>query len=201
MNRWAFAIVAFAWAGLASAEEDAVVTLDAATFIPVGPRIRAEVIPAGETIRPMIARPDRNVGDSLTQVDLGSVRRAGAEAAGNALQEATPVERRSADVAVSWVPPNQRHLPVYLEDVAVERYGQTISPIAQPVISGGRFLAQATLLPYQMGVDAPRRLQYDVGYARPGSPAPAVREHLPLSLRGVVYQGAASTGLLFFVHP
>lgn len=102
---------------------------------------------------------------------------------------------------VAWVPPALSHKPVYFEEVGAERYGQTRSPALQPVISGGKFLANAAILPYKLGVDSPHRVAYDVGLPRPGSPAPGVRETLPFSLKGMLYQGAASTGAAFFIHP
>lgn len=102
---------------------------------------------------------------------------------------------------VSWVPPALAHKPVYFEEVGVERYGQTRSPALQPVISGGKFLADAVTLPYKMGVDSPERVAYDVGLPRPGSPTSGVRESLPFSMKGMLYQGAASTGAVFFIHP
>lgn len=102
---------------------------------------------------------------------------------------------------VSWVPPALSHKPVYFEEVGVERYGQTRSPALQPLISGGKFLANAAILPYKMGVDSPHRISYDVGLARPGSPTPGVRETLPFSLKGMLYQGAATTGAAFFLRP
>lgn len=152
-------------------------------------------------LRAPVHRPDRETDEGLSQIDLAVVRRNVPASDPLPAPAAENVPGRNVDVLVTWAPPMQRHLPVYFEDVAAERYGQSIGPLAQPVVSTGRFLVHAALLPYQMGVDSPQRLQYDVGYARPGSPTPAVRERLPFSMRGLVYQGAATTGVLFFVHP
>ncbi|MBL9080872.1 MAG: hypothetical protein JNK76_03650 [Planctomycetales bacterium] len=153
------------------------------------------------SVRPTVVRPDRLQDDGLARIQLSGVRSPHGNSPATSEGPTTAREERAVDVVVQWVPPNQRHLPVYFEDVAVERYGQTICPLAQPVISGGKFFTQAALLPYQMGFDAPGRLSYDAGLARPGSPTPYVREHWPLSARGAIYQGAAATGLIFFVSP
>lgn len=140
--------------------------------------------------------------DAIRRIDLSAVRRPDAEGyPERAMMVPDAPSTRDVAVAVTWEPPNQRHQPVYFEDVALERYGQTICPVAQPVISGTRFLVQAALLPYQMGSEAPRDVRYDVGLARPGSPTPAVRQLLPYSTRGLLYQGAASTGIGYFIHP
>jgi len=119
------------------------------------------------------------------------------ETAEHALRPATS---RQADVVVAWRAPNMQHRGVYFEDLPLERYGQTV-PVIQPVLSYGRFVGDAILLPYKMGVDPARDVSYDVGLPRPGSPTPPLREHLPFSWRGLAYQTGATTGIIFFVHP
>jgi hypothetical protein len=143
---------------------------------------------------------------SLSEIDLSAAPPPGSPTMPNPLQASSPADDafaagRNDPKLVAWVAPNQSHLPVYFEEVGVERYGQTICPPLQPLISGGKFLANAALLPYKMGVDSPRQFAYDVGLARPGSPTPAVRETLPFSVRGLLYQGAAVTGAGFLLHP
>jgi hypothetical protein len=66
------------------------------------------------------------------------------------------------------------HKPLYFEDVALERYGQTHCHLLQPLISGAQFYATFPLLPYKMALDPPHQCDYNLGYYRPGSPAPCV---------------------------
>ena len=110
-------------------------------------------------------------------------------------------DERAADVLVTWETPALSHRPLYYEDVDVERYGHSICPVVQPIICGARFLKDTAFLPYEAGVTPPYRAIYAIGMARAGSPTPPVRDRLPLSLRGIAAQGAATTGLFFFIHP
>lgn len=91
------------------------------------------------------------------------------------------------------------HKPLYFEDVPLERYGHTHGMFVQPFISGAHFFATIPMLPYKMGVHHPTECLYPLGYYRPGSCAPKLMYPLPLSARGVLYQGAASTGLVFLL--
>lgn len=142
----------------------------------------------------------------LSAIRLSAAPPSGSPAAPNPLRTSRPDDDsvstgRHDPQFVSWVPPALSHKPVYFEEVGVERYGQTRSQALQPLISGGKFLANAAILPYRMGVDSPHRISYDVGLARPGSPTPGVREALPFSLKGMLYQGAATTSAGFFLRP
>jgi len=171
------------------------------------------------------ARPVSDVGNAVVPLyavdgpaqygssrdDLKSIRVTAAAPAGFApaphpFETAAPdlrttPEPRHAEVIVNWEAPNMRHRGVYFEDLPVERYGQSMAPLIQPVLSYGQFMGDAILLPYKMGVDPPRRVAYDVGLPRPGTPTPPLREHLPFSFRGLAYQATATTGIIFFVSP
>jgi hypothetical protein len=156
------------------------------------------------TMRGGVSRPSSAGGDDIRSIRFDAIHRTP-----RPVEELTapqdiapdPFPARRVDVAVTWIAPDLRHLPVYMEDVALERYGQTCHPLVQPAISGAKFYSQALTLPYRMGVDGPTKLGYDVGFARPGDDVPPVREHLPLSVRGTLYQGAAATGAVFLMHP
>ncbi len=91
------------------------------------------------------------------------------------------------------------HKPLYFEDVALERYGHSHGMFVQPFVSGAHFFAAIPLLPYKMGLQHPHDCVYPLGYYRPGSCAPKLMYPLPLSWRGALYQGAASTGLVFLI--
>jgi len=93
-----------------------------------------------------------------------------------------------------WQAASLVHNPLYFEDIPLERYGHIYGPLLQPLVSGAHFWGSALTLPYRMGVDPPQNLKYTLGYHRPGSWAPSVREHLPLSAKGTLLQAGAIVG-------
>jgi hypothetical protein len=99
--------------------------------------------------------------------------------------------------AFHWAPSGLRHQPLYFEETALERHGQTHSPLLQPLISGAHFFGSAIILPYKIGLDCPHKLVYTLGYDRPGSPARCEKEHLPWSWRGALVQTGAVVGGVF----
>ena len=69
----------------------------------------------------------------------------------------------------AWAAPNIKHNPLYFEDVALERYGQTKGLFRQPVASGLHFLKSAAFLPYHSIYDPVHSCDGPLGYCRPGS--------------------------------
>jgi hypothetical protein len=78
-----------------------------------------------------------------------------------------------------WCPTNLYFHPPYFEDTPVERYGQTACPALQPALSTAHFFCALTTLPYRMAVERPCSEVYTLGYYRPGSPTPCLRQVLP----------------------
>jgi len=72
----------------------------------------------------------------------------------------------------AWAAPNIRYQPLYFEDVALERYGQTPGIYRQPIASGIHFFKSYALLSHQIHHDAPRSCDYPLGFCRPGNSAP-----------------------------
>lgn len=72
----------------------------------------------------------------------------------------------------AWAAPNIRYQPLYFEDVALERYGQTLPPYQQTVASGFHFFKSAVFLPNQMLHDGPQSCDYPLGFCRPGNTIP-----------------------------
>jgi hypothetical protein len=99
----------------------------------------------------------------------------------------------------TWKATGLCHKPLYFEDVQLERYGNSCSPLLQPVISGAHFFASATILPYKMGLEAPCECIYPLGTYRPGSCAPFYINPLPISARGALYQTGTVLGLVFLI--
>ncbi len=71
--------------------------------------------------------------------------------------------------AYHWAAPNTFSHPLYFEDRMLERHGHQRFPMFQPLVSGGRFAAQAFMLPYLAAIDPPAQCQYTLGYHRAGS--------------------------------
>ncbi len=79
----------------------------------------------------------------------------------------------------------------YFEDVQLERYGHSICPILQPVISGAKFFLTVPVLPYKMGLTPPNECVYTLGHYRVGNCAPHMLDPLPISIRAILFEGAA----------
>jgi hypothetical protein len=71
--------------------------------------------------------------------------------------------------------------------------------LIQPVVSACHFYGRIAMLPYMVGAACPHEEFYVLGEDRPGSPVPYRKHYIPLSLKGVLLQGAAMTGLAFAV--
>ena len=78
----------------------------------------------------------------------------------------------------SWAAPELCYHPLYFDDAPLERYGQTAGRWLQPALSGVHFFGNVAALPYKMVADHPSRHISPLGYERPGSAAPAIRERL-----------------------
>ncbi len=72
----------------------------------------------------------------------------------------------------AWAAPDIRYQPLYFEDVALERYGQTTGLHTQPMRSGINFFKSFVFLPNQMRHDLPGSCDHPLGFCRPGSPVP-----------------------------
>lgn len=75
-----------------------------------------------------------------------------------------------------WRATNFSHQPLYFDDQILERYGQTFCPCLQPIISGGKFFAALTSMPYRMWINRTHDCMTTLGYHRPGSAMPCYRD-------------------------
>lgn len=87
--------------------------------------------------------------------------------------------RQWPDCCFMWAPTDLCYWPLYFEDVQLERYGQTLAPRFQPLLSGAHFYASFCLLPASMVIDRPFCCVYTLGYRRPGSRVPCRRHPDP----------------------
>jgi hypothetical protein len=68
----------------------------------------------------------------------------------------------------AWVAPDIRYQPLFFEDVALERYGQTLPPYRQTVVSAIRMTNSFFLFPNHMRHDPIFSCDYPLGFCRPG---------------------------------
>jgi hypothetical protein len=74
----------------------------------------------------------------------------------------------NSDKLFAWAAPNISYKPLYFEDVALERYGQTKGLFRQPFVSGIHYLKSAAMLPYFSLYDPVNSCDGPLGYCRPG---------------------------------
>jgi len=101
-------------------------------------------------------------------------------------------------LSYSWEASAVAHNPLYFEDVNLERYGYSRG-ILQPLISGGRFFTTVVFLPYKIVAHPPRELIYPLGYARPGDPAPRLREIEPIKISAAAAEAAFVVGMIILL--
>ena len=102
------------------------------------------------------------------------------------------------DSMAGWTSPDFYTLPLYFEQSKLERYESFSPEWTRPVVSYAQFLASIPVMPYKTGVHGPRDRVYTVGHYPSGTRAPS-RSWGPLSKRGMILQGVATTGMIFFI--
>lgn len=155
-------------------------------------------------VRGIAQTPDqlRDVRDILPYYDYDPIPGSVDEGSGRMPKEiplgTEPFVGRSLPRSVfAWKAANITHNPLYFQDVALERYGHTYGPLAQPVVSVGRFSAQLLALPYQMTLNHPCREMYPLGYYRPGEWAPKLLYQPPLNAKAALVTAGFYTGMGF----
>lgn len=101
------------------------------------------------------------------------------------------------DTVFTWTAPNFYSRPLYFEQVNFERYEGKTPQWARPFISYADFLGTIPVLPYKMGGARIHERMYTLGHWRPGDPTPHQIHWGRYTTRGAIYQGAATTGLIF----
>ncbi len=98
----------------------------------------------------------------------------------------------------TWEAPNFYTQPLYFEQVNLERYDSRISPCLRPAVSYAQFLGSIPVLPYKVGGQPIHSRAYTLGHWRPGNCTPHQIHWGPCTTRGLLYQGVAVTGAVFF---
>lgn len=104
-----------------------------------------------------------------------------------------------APIHYHWLASDLTHRPLYFEDAALERYGQTRRPLLQPFVSGARFFMTFPVLPYAAGVNPPRPAISTLGYYRPGNNIPLLLQRPPLDVKAGLLQAGSSVGMIFVI--
>lgn len=73
----------------------------------------------------------------------------------------------------SWASPAFCYKPLYFEQINLERYGIGYSCPTNSLVSGGKFFADATLLPVKLFKNPPHSCECTLGHRRPGDCTPA----------------------------
>ncbi len=108
-------------------------------------------------------------------------------------------ERAWPMLEVNWEASELVFQPPYWEDTPLERYGQTRFPRMQPVVSGAHFFGTFAIVPYKIGIDRTHDRISALGYYRPGSPAPCLRQRLPWEWDAALFEAAAWSGMSFIL--
>ncbi|MDR1486218.1 MAG: hypothetical protein LBT09_15555 [Planctomycetaceae bacterium] len=87
----------------------------------------------------------------------------------------------------------------YFENVQLERYGHSVCPLLEPVISGVKFFTTIPILPYKAGLTPPNECVYTLGHYRVGNCAPHTLDPLPISVRAILFEGAAVAGAVAII--
>lgn len=116
-----------------------------------------------------------------------------------ALPHTGSTDRAFAQIQFQWMASDLTYNPLYFEDVALERYGQTHWAPLQPFVSLGKFGGQLIGLPYQMALHPVWREETPLGYYRPGEPAPHLRYPIPLNAKAMAAAAGVYTGFVFLI--
>lgn len=109
--------------------------------------------------------------------------------------------RNFAHIHYCWEPTNMSALPLYFEDVALERYGHTRGFLIDPPFKVGLFALQFIGLPYQMTIDPPWIKRYALGFYRPGQFVCPKYYQVPWNTKAAVVEASVLTGSYFLFSP
>ena len=121
-----------------------------------------------------IVWPSKAINETVIDIRLGGDERVPADRSGELAGQWEEESRVVSDKLFAWAAPDIRYQPLYFEDVALERYGQTFPPARQSIASGVHFFKSAALRPLQMWHDHPYDCDHPLGFCRPGNRTPCV---------------------------
>jgi hypothetical protein len=111
------------------------------------------------------------------------------------IMEETP-KRSFPPMVATYVARQSWHYPLYFEDLAAERYGHHFGCV-QPIVSYGKFIVDLAMLPYNVCLDPPYSIQYDLGLYRPGDEVPHLIYLPRWDCKAALFEAGVWTGLMF----
>ncbi len=111
----------------------------------------------------------------------------------------TDLQTQWNDSMAGWTAAELYSSPLYFEQINFERYETSAPAWTRPVVSYAQFLGTIPVLPYKLGANGPHERIYMVGHYPYGQVPSAHSDWGKPSKRGVLLQGIATTGLIFFV--
>ena len=196
--------------GLVLADDSPVVEVENTIRLAVAPAPQPKSLspPPKSLSPPPKASSPRGWRKSLDQIPLDvrpSQGRLPTDQSGNLMSPADPATasrpgtRDESDLMFYWVASEAAHQPLYFDDQPLERYGQTVSRIAQPVLSGVRFFGTLPIIPYKIGHERTHDCVSTLGYHRVGTCAPPTRERLPVRLDASLFEAGTWVGFIFLL--
>ena len=99
-------------------------------------------------------------------------------------------------MVATYVARQSWHYPLYFEDLSAERYGHHFGCV-QPIVSYGKFFVDLAMLPYNVCLDPPYSIQYDLGLYRPGDEVPHLIYLPRWDCKAALFEAGVWTGLMF----
>jgi len=160
-------------------------------------RKEAGQLPKVPTVESML-RPDAFIERFLSRTPTESAYEKASSQTGSR-SRTTEVDTEWDGSLTGWNSPEFYTHPLYFEQINFERYETSTPAWTRPMISYSQFLANIPVLPYKMGTNGPRDRIYTVGHYQYGQVAPAHLNWGTPTRRGMLLQGVATTGLIFFI--
>ena len=144
-------------------------------------------------------RPDASIERFLSRAPAESAYEKASSMTAASRNRTTKDETEWDGSLAGWTSPEFYTRPLYFEQMNFERY-ETLAPAwTRPMLSYTQFMATIPVLPYKMGTIGPRDQVYTVGHYPYGQVAPVHSHWGTPTRRGMLLQGVATTGLIFFI--
>ena len=165
---------------------------DAPSRLPKVPTVDNMIRP-GKSIETTLSKtPDESMYDSKAVVNEARIRTT------MNLAEGEEVETLWGAQDARWSPARFYTNPLYFEQINLERF-EPKSPVwTRPALSYAQFIGTIPVLPYKIGAHLPRERMFKIGHYPEGKRVD--RRSDPGNIRrGILFQSAAATGLIFVV--
>lgn len=155
-------------------------------------------LPKVPTVESMV-RPDASISRFLSRTPTESAYETASFLNCSRSRNRNSDEAEWASSVAGWTAPEFYTRPLYFEQINFERYETAAPAWTRPALSYAQFLSTIPVLPYKLGANEPTDRMYTVGHYPYGQVAPTHANWGKLSKRGILLQGAATTGLIFVI--